>query len=204
MYSNQPDHKDAFQKAVVNYREQLRRFAAMKVKDEDQADMIVTDVFLKIFLKKIQINQPGGPGPLLYTMVERASIDFQRHRKVEESRFREYVLYQRGCVEHASIVEEDSRERQQSMELDLLSEEITQLPPKSKEVLTRYYFGTTSMKDLAIERGVSESSIRNLIAFARRRLKRRIEGAKLCDQGVTVRSTGIFPYTTSNLAFPSL
>ena len=141
----------------------LYYIALQLVGDEETSRDIVSDAFEYICNRFEEITYSGAKS-YLRTLVKSKSLDFLRHRQVEEKYIRLSQAQEVG-VEERNWQREELRER-------IISETLEHLPERTRKILTLCYMQHHSYQEAATLLGISVSAIgkhinRALTAFRR-------------------------------------
>lgn len=71
--------KKAFDALFNNYYVLLIRFASSYLKQEEDADEVVSELFVKLWLKRMELDKIVNPKVYLYVSVKNASLNFIRN-----------------------------------------------------------------------------------------------------------------------------
>lgn len=91
--------KNAFEQTFRKFYRKLRIYAFTFVKDNDNAEEIVQQVFCKIWERRDQLRPEGSLQPLLYRSVYNESLSLLRHQKVKTT----FHAYQTRQMETAEL-----------------------------------------------------------------------------------------------------
>lgn len=122
-------HSGAFRLLFMNFYPALVSFALHYLKEREQSEDIVQEVFVSAWTNKMDYASYAGLKTFLYTSVKNACINYLKHLEVENK----YVSY---VVKTADFKEE-------SIDLSIMEEElyrllykaIKELPPRCREVM---------------------------------------------------------------------
>lgn len=163
-----PDEKKKFEIIYQTYR-QLMFYVANRILENDQdAEDVVHDAFLKVIEYIDRIDRPRCPQTraFIVTITENKAIDLYRKRKnhsivpLEE----EYI----GILERSKI--------EQVEESDSLTQAILSLPGRYREVLLLKYAQGYSMDEIAVLLSTTVENVKKLIQRARKKLEKSLEG----------------------------
>jgi RNA polymerase sigma factor (sigma-70 family) len=178
--SQHSDYQEAFRRIHQTYFQPLRFYAERKTGDADEADFIVTEAFVKLWEKKIDLSDEPGIGKLLYRMVHNACIDFLRRKAAEKRRLDRLVR----DAHNDDASEEPAGERHE-IEMELMKKlsgmllDLDELPEKSREALKKLFLEGMSAKDFAKLRGIRITSVHNLKNHALGILRKGLEDGNM-------------------------
>ena len=161
---------EAFGILIQKYRKGVHALAWRKIGDFHYAEEITQDVFLQAYKNLARLKNPNQFAGWLYVIVNRLCINWlQRHKpkaqsleatsikEIEEFSYTCYVSEQR---------ETEALERRYAIVKKLLDK----LPESERTVVTLYYLGEMTTKEIAKFLGVSVNTIKSRLRRARKRL----------------------------------
>ncbi len=161
---------EAFGVLIQKYRKGVHALVWRKIGDFHYAEEITQDVFLQVYKKLSTLKNPSQFAGWLYVIVDRLCINWlQRHKpaaqsldatstkEIEEFSYACYVSEQR---------EREALERRYAVVKKLLEK----LPESERTVVTLYYLGEMTTKEIGKFLGVSVNTIKSRLRRARKRL----------------------------------
>ena len=162
---------EAFTILVRKYQKSVHALAWRKVGDFHVAEEITQDTFLQVYKKLVTLKNPNQFSGWLYVIANRLCINWVQRRKptmqsledtsmeeVEESSYAHHISTER---------ETEATERRDTIVKKLLEK----LPESERTVVTLYYLGEMSAKEIGRFLGVSVNTITSRLQRARRRLQ---------------------------------
>jgi RNA polymerase sigma factor (sigma-70 family) len=162
---------EAFNTLVCKYQKSVHALAWRKIGDFHFAEEIAQDTFLQAYKNLAMLKDPNQFGGWLYVIANRLCLKWiQRNkpvmqsledtsmREVERSSYTRYVSEQR---------ETEATERRYAIVKRLLE----RLPESERTVVTLYYLGEMTAKEIGKFLGVSVNTIKSRLRRARERLK---------------------------------
>ncbi len=159
--------KAAFTVLYDHYKKPGVRFCYSLVKDEDEAENMLQEVFIKIWERREQINPELNFTSYLFTCLRNVSFDFLK--KLE----REQVLRQRYFEKMEEIGNEESWEYE--LRMVQLETAINALSTKRKQILKMSLEESKSYQEIASTLKISKNTVKNQLVKARQFLKNRLE-----------------------------
>lgn len=161
-------HPHAFRKLFMDFYNALVYFAMGFVKEKDQAEDLVQELFMQIWENETRYVSYTSFKTFLYTSVRNACINLLKHREVE-SKYVQYVLEREveGEAGDLRIMEEEVYR--------LLLKAVDELPPRCREVFEQVLLGKKNEEIAAI------LEISALTVKTQRRIGIRILKEKLGD-----------------------
>ena len=161
---------EAFGVLIQKYRKGVHALAWRKIGDFHYAEEITQDVFLQVYKKLGTLKNPSQFVGWLYVIVDRLCINWlQRHKptmqslettsvkEIEEFSYTYYVSEQR---------ETEALGHRHAVVKKLLEK----LPESERTVVTLYYLGEMTTKEIGKFLGVSVNTIKSRLRRARKRL----------------------------------
>ncbi|RKU38103.1 hypothetical protein C6496_08085 [Candidatus Poribacteria bacterium] len=168
---------EAFSALVQRHQKSVHALAWRKVGDFHFAEEITQDVFLQVYKKLSTLKNPNQFVGWLYVIVNRLCINWlQRHRPPTQSLDNmpaeqiEEASYTRYVAEQLDLEITEHRH-------EIVKRLLQQLPESERTVVTLYYLGEMSVKEIGKSLGVSVNTIKSRLSRARKRLQ--AQGAEL-------------------------
>ena len=157
----------AFNSFFESYSEQLYLYALGFVGDRAEAEDIVQDTFIYLWVNRAKISHSGSLYAYLSRSVKNSCIDRKLHEEVKQRYQREMM----ASGEEVSEVYESFEELYERLQIVMDS-----LPPKCKEIFILGCVEGLSYKDVAEQLGVSVNTVKTQIKLAYRKLKLELGG----------------------------
>ena len=161
----------AFTALVRKYQKSVHALAWRKIGDFHYAEEVTQDIFLQVYNKLSTLKDPRQFAGWLYVMTSRHCSNWRRDNKsrlqlmeamamdaVDKSAYARYISEQR---------EAESVENRQT----LVKRLIDKLPESERTVMTLYYLGEMTTREISRFLGVSVHTITSRLQRARRRLQ---------------------------------
>ena len=161
---------EAFGILIQKYRKGVHALVWRKIDDFHYAEEITQDVFLQVYKKLPTLKNPNQFAGWLYVIVNRLCINWiQRHKPVEQSleatNIREIEEFSYVCYVSEQR-ETEAIEHRHAAVKKLLEK----LPESERTVVTLYYLGEMTTKEIGKFLGVSVNTIKSRLRRARERL----------------------------------
>ena len=161
---------EAFGILIQKYRKGVHALVWRKIGDFHYAEEITQDVFLQVYQKLSTLKNPNQFAGWLYVIVDRLCINWlQRHKPAEQSleatSIREIEEFSYACYVSGQR-ETEALERRYAVVKKLLEK----LPESERTVVTLYYLGEMTTKEIGKFLGVSVNTIKSRLRRARKRL----------------------------------
>ena len=149
------------------YRIPVIRFTVSIVKDEQEAENIYHEVFMKILKKKEDINPELNFNSYVFTAVRNEIFDYLK--AVKKSNLLKEKYWQR--IQQSQSEEEDDKEEKLT-KLELM---VKALSPKRRRILEMNYFERKSYLEIAEALNISKNTVKNQLVKAKFILRREME-----------------------------
>ncbi len=163
--------EEAFSALVRKYQKSVHALAWRKVRDFHIAEEIAQDTFLQAYKNLATLRNPNQFAGWLYVIANRLCLKWLQKKKspiqllentsvveIEESSYNRYVSEQR---------EMEAAERRH----EIVEELLEKLPESERTVVTLYYLGEMTAKEIGNFLGVSVNTIKSRLRRARERLR---------------------------------
>lgn len=158
----------AFTAVFNRYHSPLYAQAFNKLRDEDDAQDVVQDLFTKLWQKRAELNAEYNLAGYLFKSLRHAIFDLIKHKKIVsayEDSFEAFISS--GTIESDHLI----REKQFA---ELIEREIAALPPRMREVFELRRKENLSNREIALQMNITESTVADQMKKALRVLKMRI------------------------------
>ena len=161
---------NAFGVLIEKYRKGVHALVWRKIGDFHYAEEITQDVFLQVYNKLSTLKNPSQFSGWLYVIVDRFCINWlQRHKStvqsLEATSIKEIEEFSYACYVSEQR-ETESLEHRYAIVRKLLKK----LPESERTVVTLYYLGDMTTKEIGKFLGVSVNTIKSRLRRARKRL----------------------------------
>jgi len=142
--------------------------ASKRLNDDEEAKDVLHQLFESLWVKRLQVAPDGNLSAYLYTAVRNRVLDVFAHQKVESK----YVDSLQYYIDQDHVAT-DYMVREKQMAL-LIEQEINALPPKMREIFVLSRKQNKSHKEIALELGLSELTVKTQVKKALRILKSKL------------------------------
>jgi RNA polymerase sigma-70 factor (ECF subfamily) len=143
----------------------LCAYAKLILNDLDAAEEIVQDLFVKFWENRAEIEIASSARSYLFKSVRNASLNFIKHRTIEES----YKQYNKEVMESGAVAADVELEDSE-MEIQI-RRAIDMLPPERKKIFIMCRFDGLKYKEIADKNGISVKTVENQMGKAMKFLK---------------------------------
>lgn len=160
----------AFEQVFKTHYKNLHAYSFTILKDEDEAEETVQQVFFKLWERSEQLNFSGSVAAYLYRAVHNESLNFLKHQKVKDSH-RLHVAY---SMKNKA---EQLQSKMAKKELEKkFKEALNELPEQCRTVFQLSRFEDMKYKEIADKLDISVKTVENHMGKALKLLR-----AKLVD-----------------------
>lgn len=160
--------EEAFRLLFDRYNAVLYSHVLNKLKDEDESQDIVQDIFVGLWEKK-DVIEAGNIGGYLFTAARNKVLNIIKHRKVidrYENDFKHFMgLYASNNVENALYKRELEA---------IINAEVAALPPRTREVFELSRRSFLTHREIADQLGISTQTVNDHIKASLKILRTRI------------------------------
>ena len=165
----------AFDILVKKYQKSVHALVWRKVGDFHYAEEITQDTFLQAYKKLSTLKNPHQFAGWLYVIANRLCIDWLRKQKPAMQSLEETSVKEIDGITYARYVEEDRELEAAEHRHELVKKLLEKLPESERTVVTLYYLGEMTTKEISKFLGVSVKTISSRLRRARERLKQKEE-----------------------------
>lgn len=161
----------AFDVLVQRHQKSVHALAWRKIGDFHDAEEITQDTFLQVYKKLPTLKDPYKFAGWLYVIANRLCIDRMRQKNLTTQSLEDTPMAE---VENASYTHHVSEQRQTEIterRRAIVKELLEKLPESERTVMTLFYLGEMTVKEISKFLGVSASAIHNRLYRARKRLQ---------------------------------
>ena len=168
--------KKAFEYVFNTYFDQLFRYAKEILKDRDQAEDVVENLFLRVWEDRKKINVHTSVRSYLYRSTFNASLNVLR-KKRSENKYRDFFLHHADFIKchdygSSSYPLSDIIEKEYNEEIEKV---IDDLPPQCKKIFLMSRIEDLPHKEIAERLGISVNTVKSQIMKALKKLQAAIE-----------------------------
>jgi RNA polymerase sigma-70 factor (ECF subfamily) len=163
--------KDAFEWVYKKHFASIYHFAKRFVTDEQSAEDITTEVFIKLWERIESFNSLAGIKSFLFTSTKNACINYNRSDKRADNRHKEFVYLLTNNNE-ADIEEQQIP----GTVFQYIYDEIEKLPVQEKKVFKLAFIEGLSNDQIAEKMNINNQSVRNYKASALKTLRINLQG----------------------------
>ena len=163
----------AFDLLVKKYEKGVHALAWRKIGDFHYAEEITQDAFLQAYKKLSTLKNPHQFAGWLYVIADRLCIDWMRKQKPAMQSLENTPMEKIEEVSYRDHVSEQQRIRSAERRHEIVKKLLEKLPESERTVVTLYYLGEMTTKEISKFLGVSVKTIGSRLRRARARLKQK-------------------------------
>ena len=161
----------AFSRLIQKYQKSVHALAWRKIGDFHDAEEITQDIFLQVYKKLSTLKDPNQFAGWLYVIANRHCIAWMRKRKPTVQSLEETSVKEREKSDYERYVSEQREAEAIERRREIVEELLEKLPESERTVVTLYYLGEMTLKEIGNFLGVSVNTIASRLQRARKRLR---------------------------------
>ena len=166
---------EAFGVLVRKHQKSIHALAWRKVGDFHIAEEITQDTFLQVYKNLAQLKNPNQFGGWIYVIANRLCLKWLQKNKLSMQSLDDTPMEE---IEEVSYTRYASDQREAEVTEDrheLVKRLLAQLPESERTVVTLYYLGEMTAKEIGKFLGVSVNTIKSRLRRGRKRLQEQQE-----------------------------
>jgi len=161
--------ENAFAVLYNYYKVPALRFTVSLLKDEEEAENMLQDVFVKIWMKREQIKPDHNFNSYLFTCLR--NMAFDHFKKVEKNE------YLRKQYMEVMIVSTDDEKEEKERRIYMIQTAIDSLSQKRKQILRLNVEEGKSYQEIAEFLRISKNTVKNQLVKAKQILREKVDFA---------------------------
>ena len=161
----------AFSILVDKYQKSIHALAWRKVGDFHYAEEIAQDTFLQAYRKLATLRNPHQFAGWLYVIANRLCLNWIRKQKSAIQSLEDTSVKEIDNITYEQYVEERRESEATERRHEIVKTLLEKLPESERTVVTLYYLGEMTSKEIGKFLGVSVKTINSRLHRARNRLK---------------------------------
>lgn len=150
LFKNKSEFKNAFEE----YYNPLCNFARHFLKEDDNVEDIVQEVFLHLWKHRTELNLNTDRKSYLFQSTKYKVFEYLKKNKAYEKLIENY-----DSASHLSAEEDDLAER--LLKLDRINKSLRHLPPKCREVFVLHKYKGLTYAEIAETKKISVKTVEN-------------------------------------------
>lgn len=156
-----------FEQVFKSHFKQLHAYAYTILKDEDEAEEVVQNVFYKLWEKKERISELQSLNAYLYRAVYNDSLNYLKHQKVKAS-------YQSFAMHNNSEMDNSASDKKLNELERRLSVALSELPEQCRTIFQMSRFEELKYREIAERLGLSVKTVENQMGKALRLMRTKL------------------------------
>ena len=165
----------AFDILVQKYQKRVHALAWRKIGDFHYAEEITQDTFLQVYKKLPTLKDPKQFAGWLYVIANRVCIGWLRKQKPTMQSLEDTPVEEIENASHTHYVSEQREIEVTEHNAELVKKLLQKLPESERTVMTLYYLGEMTTKEIGNFLGVSANTVTSRLQRARKRLQKHQE-----------------------------
>ena len=162
---------EAFTALVRKHQKSVHALAWRKIGDFHIAEEIMQDVFLRVYKHLPKLKDPKQFSGWLYVTTDRLCNTWLRKNKSPTESLEDVPMADIEKTFYEQYVSTQHEEAARSHQQELVKKLLEKLPESERTVMTLYYLGEMTAKEISKFLGVSINTITNRLQRARKRLQ---------------------------------
>ena len=161
----------AFSRLIQKYQRSVHALAWRKIGDFHYAEEITQDTFLQVYKKLSTLKNPKQFAGWLYVIANRRCIAWMRKRQPTVQSLEETPVKETETSDYERYVSEQREAEATERRYEIVEKLLERLPESERTVVTLYYLGEMTLKEMGNFLGVSVNTIASRLQRARKRLQ---------------------------------
>ena len=186
---------DAFGTLVRKYEKGVHALAWRKISDFHFAEEITQDTFLHAYKKLATLKNPNQFAGWLYVIANRLCINWLQRKKTDMQSLENTDAQEIEKFIYTRYISEQRERENAERRYEIVKQLLEKLPESQRTVVTLYYLGEMTTKEIGNFLGVSVNTVKSRLRRARQRLQEE-------EQLLISEILGTFqlpPYLTENI-----
>ena len=162
---------DAFSTLVQKYQRSVHALAWRKISDFHYAEEITQDTFLQAYKKLSTLKNPHQFAGWLYVIANRLCINWLQRNKSATQSLKDTPMKEIDKLTYERYVSEARESEATERRYAIVEKLLERLPESERTVMTLYYLGEMTAKEIGNFLGVSVNTIKSRLRRARERLQ---------------------------------
>ncbi|RKU15066.1 hypothetical protein C6501_07180 [Candidatus Poribacteria bacterium] len=162
---------EAFSTLVQKYQKSVHALVWRKIGDFHYAEEITQDTFLQAYKKLSTLKDPNQLAGWLYVIANRLCIDWIRKQKPAQQSLENTAVKAIDKITYERYLLEQRETEAAEHRYEIVKRLLEKLPESERTVVTLYYLGEMTAKEIGKFLGVSVNTITSRLKRARERLK---------------------------------
>ena len=165
----------AFSTLVDKYQKRVHALAWRKIGDFHDAEEITQDTFLQVYKKLPTLKNPNQFAGWLYVIANRLCLNWMRKKKTTMQSLDGTSAAETERFSYIHYVSEQRETEASEHRSEIVRKLLARLPESERTVVTLYYLGEMTSKEIGKFLGVSVKTVHSRLHRARKRLQEKEE-----------------------------
>ena len=165
----------AFSILVDKYQKSVHALVWRKIGDFHYAEEITQDTFLQVYKKLPTLRDPYQFAGWLYVMANRRCLNWLRKQKPAMQSLEDTHVDEVEKLSYTHYLSEHREAEAEERRREIVKKLLEKLPESERTVMTLFYLGEMTMKEISKFLGVSVKTISSRLSRARKRLREKEE-----------------------------
>ena len=161
----------AFTALVRKHQKNVHALAWRKIGDFHHAEEITQDAFLRVYKRLSTLKDPRQFSGWLYVITSRCCINWRRKNKSALQSLETTNMEALDKSAYSHYVSEEQEAKASEHRYDIVKRLLQKLPESERTVITLYYLGEMTTREISKFLGVSVNTITSRLRRARKRLQ---------------------------------
>ena len=166
---------EAFTALVRKHQKSVHALAWRKVGDFHLAEEITQDAFLRAYRHLSKLKDPTQFSGWLYVITDRLCKNWLQNKKSEIKSLEDVPVIEMQKASYERYMSEQNEQEAHAHRQELVRRLLAKLPESERTVMTLYYLGEMTAKEIGNFLGVSVNTITSRLQRARKRLQKEEE-----------------------------
>ena len=166
---------EAFTALVRKHQKSVHALAWRKVGDFHLAEEITQDAFLRAYRHLSKLKDPTQFSGWLYVITDRLCNNYLQKKKSELKSLEDVPVIEMQKASYERYISEQNEQESHAHRQELVRRLLAKLPESERTVMTLYYLGEMTAKEIGNFLGVSVNTITSRLQRARKRLQKEEE-----------------------------
>ena len=158
----------AFEQVFKTYFKRLHAYAFTILRDEDEAEEMVQQVFFKLWERNENLSLTGSVSSYLYRAVHNESLNYIKHQKVRSNHQLHVAYSMKNEVEHPAkkVIAGELEKKIQSA--------LNELPEQCRTIFQMSRFEELKYREIADKLGISVKTVENQMGKALKLMREKL------------------------------
>ena len=165
----------AFNTLVQKYQKSVHALVWRKIGDFHHAEEVTQDTFLQAYKKLSTLKNPNQFAGWLYVIASRLCLNWGRKRKLTVQSLEDLSMDEVERSSYTHYMLEEQQKENSERRHEIVKKLLARLPESERTVVTLYYLGEMTTKEIGKFLGVSANTIASRLRRGRKRLQEQQE-----------------------------